>query len=145
MSTGRPEPKLSPKTQKDSDGDRDSGDGGKALTGGSGTAAQPGGFGRRRAVSGGFEPGANPYASQTSTYSSGGTGAGPGFGKAFTVAKAQSLDYGEGDRVKHIKFGAGTVQAIKDGPKDYEVTVEFDKAGVKKMFASFAKLQKLEE
>ena len=61
------------------------------------------------------------------------------------MAKAQTLDYQEGDRVKHVKFGAGTVRAIKDGPKDYEVTVEFDKAGVKKMFASFARLRKLEE
>ena len=51
----------------------------------------------------------------------------------------------EGDRVVHQKFGSGTVQSIKDGPKDYEVTVCFDKAGIKKMFASFAKLEKAEE
>ena len=43
----------------------------------------------------------------------------------------------------HVKFGQGTVESIKDGPKDYEVTVAFDKAGVKKMFASFARLEKL--
>ena len=49
-----------------------------------------------------------------------------------------------GDRVKHVKFGSGTVQEIKDGPKDFEVTVEFDTAGVKKMYAAFAKLQKIE-
>lgn len=74
---------------------------------------------------------------------SGGAGTTPGFGKAFTVKKSASLDYQEGDRVSHIKFGEGTVQSIKDGTKDYEVTVEFDRAGVKKMFASFAKLQKI--
>lgn len=45
--------------------------------------------------------------------------------------------------MKHIKFGEGTVQQIQDGPKDFEVTVNFDRAGVKKMFASFAKLQKV--
>lgn len=67
----------------------------------------------------------------------------PSFGKAFTVQKSASLDYGAGDRVKHIKFGAGTVKSVKDGGKDYEVTVEFDGAGTKKMFASFAKLQKI--
>ena len=67
----------------------------------------------------------------------------PSFGKAFTVQKASSLDYGVGDRVKHIKFGAGTVKSVKDGGKDFEVTVEFDGAGTKKMFASFAKLQKI--
>ncbi len=54
-----------------------------------------------------------------------------------------SLDYGEGDRVRHKKFGDGTVKEIATGGRDFEVTVEFDKAGVKKMFASFAKLQKL--
>ena len=47
------------------------------------------------------------------------------------------------DRVKHVKFGTGTVKTIKDGGKDFEVTVEFDTAGQKKMFASFAKLQKV--
>ena len=67
----------------------------------------------------------------------------PSFGKAFTVQKASSLNYGVGDRVHHIKFGDGTVQTVKDGAKDYEVTVDFDRAGIKKMFASFAKLQKI--
>ncbi|CDD44280.1 superfamily I DNA and RNA helicases [Clostridium sp. CAG:299] len=42
-----------------------------------------------------------------------------------------------------MKFGEGTVTAIADGGKDYEVTVDFDRAGVKKMFASFAKLKKV--
>ena len=72
-----------------------------------------------------------------------GTGKSPGFGKAFTVEKPSSLSYTEGDRVRHVKFGEGTVQLIKDGPKDFEVTVEFDTAGVKKMFASFARLEKV--
>ncbi len=54
------------------------------------------------------------------------------------------LDYQIGDRVRHIKFGSGTVKDIRSGGRDYEVTVEFDKAGVKKMFASFAKLKKEE-
>lgn len=67
----------------------------------------------------------------------------PGFGKAFTVQKAVSLDYGPGDRVSHVKFGEGTVQSVADGVRDFEVTVEFDRFGVKKMFASFAKLQKV--
>ena len=54
-----------------------------------------------------------------------------------------SLDYAEGDRVRHIKFGEGTVQAIVQGGRDYEVTVDFDTVGTKKMFATFAKLKKL--
>lgn len=70
-------------------------------------------------------------------------GKNPGFGKVFSIEKPSSLDYQEGDRVRHIKFGEGTVQKIVNGPRDFEVTVEFDRAGVKKMFASFAKLQKV--
>ena len=61
----------------------------------------------------------------------------------FRVQKADHLDYKEGDRVRHVKFGEGTVQNIKDGGKDYEVTVDFDTCGVKRMFASFAKLKKI--
>ena len=57
--------------------------------------------------------------------------------------KEEGLSYGEGDRVKHIKFGEGTVKEIRDAGRDYEVTVEFDKAGVKRMFAAFARLKKL--
>lgn len=60
-----------------------------------------------------------------------------------TKIQKNSLEYGEGDRVKHIKFGVGTVVQINDGGRDFEVTVEFDTAGRKKMFASFAKLQKV--
>lgn len=53
------------------------------------------------------------------------------------------LDYGVGDRVKHIKFGEGMVQNIESGPRDYQVTVEFDKVGTKVMYAAFAKLKKI--
>ena len=62
--------------------------------------------------------------------------------KQYKVTKADKLEYGVGDRVKHIKFGAGTVENIVEGGKDYEVTVNFDRAGVKKMFAAFAKLKR---
>ncbi|MBR4138763.1 MAG: DNA helicase PcrA [Lachnospiraceae bacterium] len=61
----------------------------------------------------------------------------------FTVTKAASLEYGIGDRVRHIKFGDGTVADITEGGRDYEVAVDFDNFGRKKMFASFAKLKKL--
>ena len=53
------------------------------------------------------------------------------------------LAYQEGDRVRHFKFGDGIVTSIVSGGRDYEVTVDFDKAGTKKMFAAFAKLKKL--
>ena len=58
-------------------------------------------------------------------------------------AKAGSLDYAVGDTVRHIKFDVGIVEKIEDGGRDYEVTVNFEKCGVKKMFAAFAKLKKL--
>ena len=53
------------------------------------------------------------------------------------------LTYGVGDRVRHIKFGDGEVTSIVSGGRDYEVTVDFDKVGTKKMFATFAKLKKI--
>ncbi len=72
----------------------------------------------------------------------------PSFGKAidlnqFKLTKSDSLSYGVGDRVRHKKFGEGEVLAIKDGPKDYEVTVLFDGCGQKRMFAAFARLEKI--
>ena len=63
--------------------------------------------------------------------------------KEFKVSKPDSLEYGVGDSVRHVKFGVGIVQDIKDGGRDFEVTVEFDRYGVKKMFAGFAKLKKI--
>jgi len=57
---------------------------------------------------------------------------------------SDSLDYGVGDRVRHIKYGVGTVSAIEKGPRDYQVTVQFDTAGQKVMYAAFAKLKKAE-
>lgn len=63
--------------------------------------------------------------------------------KQFAVSKEKGLDYGVGDRVRHMKFGEGTVTQITEGGRDFEVTVEFDTAGVKKMFAGFARLVKL--
>lgn len=61
----------------------------------------------------------------------------------FGVKSGEGLSYGVGDRVRHMKFGEGTVTAITEGGRDYEVSVDFDSAGTKKMFTSFAKLQKV--
>lgn len=61
----------------------------------------------------------------------------------FRVSKPDHLDYQTGDTVRHVKFGIGTVKEIKDGPRDYEVTVDFENFGIKRMFASFAKLKKV--
>ena len=53
------------------------------------------------------------------------------------------LEYGVGDRVRHMKYKEGTVLKIEPGPRDYQVTVEFDQAGTKVMYAGFAKLVKI--
>lgn len=64
--------------------------------------------------------------------------------KTFPVAKGEALEYKVGDTVRHMKFGVGIVKNIAEGGRDYEVTVDFDKVGIKKMFAGFAKLKKIE-
>lgn len=61
----------------------------------------------------------------------------------FKVTGGKGPGYDVGDRVRHVKFGEGLVTAITEGGRDYEVTVDFDSAGTKKMFAAFAKLQKI--
>ncbi len=66
-------------------------------------------------------------------------------GSQLRAQKSDSLAYGVGDRVRHVKFGEGTVLDIKEGGRDFEVTVEFDTAGVRKMFAMFAKLRELKK
>ena len=67
----------------------------------------------------------------------------PYIGKEIVINKSTNLNYSVGDTVEHAKFGIGEVTDIKMGGKDYEVTVDFQKVGPKKMFASFAKLKKL--
>lgn len=59
------------------------------------------------------------------------------------LTTSNELQYEVGDRVKHLKYGVGTVEKIEQAPKDYQVTVLFDVAGVKVMYAAYAKLQKV--
>lgn len=66
-----------------------------------------------------------------------------GLSKGLPQTAPQGLDYGVGDRVRHMKFGEGTVLNIVNEPRDYKVTVEFDNAGQKIMYASFAKLKRV--
>ena len=63
--------------------------------------------------------------------------------KGFSSLGKTKPSYQEGDRVKHTKFGEGSVLKIEEDVKDYLVTVLFDSAGQKKMMAGFAKLEKL--
>lgn len=66
-----------------------------------------------------------------------------GLSKGAPSQPAAELTFGVGDRVSHIKYGEGTVLNIAKEPRDYKVTVSFDKAGQKIMYASFAKLKRL--
>ncbi|MFI3212797.1 MAG: DNA helicase PcrA [Eubacteriales bacterium] len=56
---------------------------------------------------------------------------------------SDTLSYGVGDQVRHIKYGLGIVTNIASGPRDFQVTVDFTGAGQKVMYAAFAKLQKV--
>lgn len=59
------------------------------------------------------------------------------------MPQTNGIDYTTGDRVRHIKYGEGTVLKIEEEPRDYKVTVAFDAAGQKIMYAAFAKLKKV--
>jgi len=121
-------------------------------SGGYSGSSGSGGFGKDN--SGGFGMnsyglsgmGSTGYTGRSGSSYGSGKKAGSGIPKSLQTAgvqKLNSLDYKVGDTVSHIKFGKGTVLSIVDGKKDFEVTVDFEKAGQKKMFASFAKLKKI--
>ena len=81
--------------------------------------------------------GAKPFIAQN-----GGVMQGSGIIKGGSMGLGQ-LEYGVGDRVRHIKYGEGNVTEIEKAPRDYQVKVRFDEFGDKVMYAAFAKLQKL--
>ena len=66
-----------------------------------------------------------------------------GITKGAPAQAASVLEYEEGDRVSHVKYGEGIVLKIENEPRDYKVTVNFDRAGQKIMYASFAKLKRV--
>ncbi|MDE5940208.1 MAG: DNA helicase PcrA [Lachnospiraceae bacterium] len=79
--------------------------------------------------------GGNPFGSGNVSSGRGGTAEAP--------AVPGRIGYGEGDRVRHARYGEGTVLKIEPGPRDSQVTVVFDEVGQKIMYAGFAKLQKV--
>ena len=98
------------------------------------------GYGRPKILSNDYAKN-NPY-----TKASGNPSANPGFGKAFPMgdAAASSNDcYEVGDTVKHLKFGKGVVTSIVPAGSDKEITVDFERVGEKRMFASLVKMKKL--
>ncbi len=49
----------------------------------------------------------------------------------------------EGDRVRHDKFGDGTIKSLEKTPTDIRVCVAFDQNGEKNLLQKFAKLKKI--
>ena len=80
-----------------------------------------------------------PYLASAGTGSFGALG----ISKGSEAVKGGKPDYDIGDRVRHVKYGEGFVTDLEPGPRDYKVTVDFDDAGQKIMYAAFAKLEKL--
>lgn len=60
-----------------------------------------------------------------------------------SASPAGAPDYQVGDRVSHTKFGQGIVCSLTKLTNDYEVVIEFDGFGQRKLRSSFAKLTKL--
>lgn len=60
-----------------------------------------------------------------------------------SASPAGAPDYQVGDRVSHTKFGQGIVRSLTKLTHDYEVVIEFDGFGQRKLRSSFAKLTKL--
>jgi DNA helicase-2/ATP-dependent DNA helicase PcrA len=127
------------------------GEGGSSYSG-QGGFGESSGFGRRgtrgestaKTFSGsGFSSGSGSYGmGSKSSYHLPGKPPAARFDR-YKVEKLSSLDYGQGDQVRHVKFGVGTVTEVKKGARDFEVTVDFENYGIKRMFASFAKLKKI--
>ena len=65
-----------------------------------------------------------------------------GFGN---TGSSEKPDYTEGDTVTHFKFGTGTVTSMTQLDHDYEVVVQFESFGQRKLRASFARLTKMQE
>nr|MCR5753352.1 DNA helicase PcrA [Acetatifactor sp.] len=66
-----------------------------------------------------------------------------GITKGAAMTQTGELEYNVGDRVRHLKYGEGVVKEITREPRDYKVTVFFEQAGQKIMYASFAKLKRV--
>ncbi|MBQ7309103.1 MAG: UvrD-helicase domain-containing protein [Clostridia bacterium] len=60
------------------------------------------------------------------------------------VGKTKVVEsFSTGDRVSHYMFGEGTVQSVREMGADVLYEVNFDKAGTKKLMATYAKLRKI--
>ncbi len=62
---------------------------------------------------------------------------------ASPVSWTSGEDFEAGDRVRHQRFGAGTVESVTEMEADTRVVVKFDEGGTRTLLKKFAKLEKL--
>ena len=87
-----------------------------------------------------------PPKSKTHVYNAGSSNPfarNPYIQKGFNPVSSSDVSYAEGDRVRHNKFGEGTVLSLAKSGNDYEVVIEFEDFGQRKLRTSFAKLEKI--
>lgn len=65
--------------------------------------------------------------------------------KAARIARANAApkDFSTGDRVRHNVFGEGAVLRVQPVGNDNLLEIQFDKVGIKKIMANFAKIEKI--
>lgn len=56
---------------------------------------------------------------------------------------AVNIDFSPGDRIRHKKFGDGTVTAVQRFEKDALMEIKFDSGDTKRLMAAMAKLEKI--
>jgi DNA helicase-2/ATP-dependent DNA helicase PcrA len=76
----------------------------------------------------------------------------PGVSRGFVGSSANALAdsamqklFSPGDRVRHPKFGAGTVTEVSGHGKEARIRIRFDSAGEKELALSIAPIVKTEE
>ena len=67
----------------------------------------------------------------------------PGAARSFGSPKGEGPGYQVGDRVRHVKFGEGTVTAMVEGGRDYEVTVDLTAQAQKRCLPHLQNYRKL--
>lgn len=57
-------------------------------------------------------------------------------------ASTNGNDFAVGQRVRHAEFGAGVIRAVEGSGEHVKLTVRFDRAGVRKLMARYAALER---
>lgn len=63
--------------------------------------------------------------------------------KKSSEKNSSSADYKVGERVRHRKFGEGTIISVQKFGSDAKLEIDFNSVGVKQLMAVFAKLEKI--